>query len=69
VTLALLFSGLTGVGLVLVRRLEWAPAASFDITGFLWVLTNLGPLLAASGVLACGCCAVYCWVRVLQESL
>lgn len=65
--LAVLCTGLTGIGLALMRRLEWTPAASFDIAGFFWVLTNLGPLLVAGAVFACGCCAVYCGVRFLLE--
>jgi hypothetical protein len=67
--LATIFTALTVVGFVMVRRLEWAPQAPFDIIGFLWLLSNLGPLLAAAGVLACGILATYCWFRVLQESL
>ncbi len=57
------------VGVVLLHQLEWAPQAPFDIIGFLWVLTNIGPLLVTGGVLACGIGALYCWARVLEESL
>jgi hypothetical protein len=67
--LAVICSVVAGAGVLLVRRMAWAPAASFDITGFLWLLMNLGPLLVSAGVLACGVCAIYCWIRVLQESL
>jgi hypothetical protein len=68
-SLAVGFTVLTVMGFVLVRRLEWAPQTPFDIIGFLWIHTNLGPLLAATAVLACGVCAVYFWLRVLEESL
>ena len=47
--LAMIFTVLTALGYRMVRRLEWAPQASFDIVGFLWLLSNLGPLLAAVG--------------------
>jgi len=67
--LATIFTVLTVVGFAMVRRLEWASQAPFDIIGFLWLLSNLGPLLATAGVLACGILATYCWLRVLQESL
>ena len=65
----MILTALTVVGFNAVRQLEWAPQAPFDIIGFLWLLSNLGPLLAAAGVLACGILAMYCWLRVLQESV
>lgn len=67
--LATIFTVLTVLGYGMVRRLEWAPQAPFDIIGFLWLLSNLGPLLTAAGVLACGILATYCWFRVLRETL
>lgn len=67
--LATIFTVLTALGYLMVRRLEWTPQAPFDIVGFLWLLSNLGPLLATVGVLAFGLLATYCWFRVLQESL
>ena len=67
--LATIFTLLTALDYLMVRRLEWAPQAPFDIVGFLWLLSNLGPLLAAVGVLGCGILATYCWFRVLQECL
>jgi hypothetical protein len=61
---ALVFTALTLGGLLVLGRLPWTPAAPFDITGFLWLLTNLGPLLTVAGIILCGCVALYCWVRV-----
>ena len=64
--MAVFFTVLTGVGLLLVRQLDWAPQAPFDILGFFWVLSNLGPLLAVAALLLCGGLALYSWFRVVQ---
>lgn len=65
--LALLLTGLTIRSWSFVRNLKWAPQEPFDIIGFLWTLSNLGPLLAVAGLLLCAGFALYCWLRMLQE--
>jgi hypothetical protein len=65
--LSLSLTGLTIGGWFFVRKLEWAPQEPFDIIGFLWILSNLGPLLAVTVLLLCAGLALYCWVCMLQE--
>jgi hypothetical protein len=67
--LATIFTVLTVQIFVVVRRLYWVPKASYDNIGFGWLITNLVPLLAVGGVLACAAFACYCWFRVLDEFL
>ncbi len=44
---AVLYTVLAAVSGLLFFRLGWAPRIDFDISGFLWVLTNAGRLTAS----------------------
>lgn len=66
-TLALLCAaGALALGIV-VFRMEWVPAAPFDILGFLWLLTNLPRLILGATALGFAVLAVYLGVSAILE--
>lgn len=53
-----------GMGM-LVREMRWAPRASWDALGILWLLTNLAPVTAWALLGLFVALALVAWVRLL----
>ena len=61
--LAALFGVLALVTLYLFLRMRWAPHADFDVTGFLWIASNLGRMTALFFVIVFLGIAIRYWVK------
>lgn len=61
--LATFFGLLAGVAGFLFLRMKWSRGADFDVTGFVWLLSNLGRLTALLALVICVGIAISYWVR------
>ena len=60
---AVLFTVLAGAAGVLFLRLGWAPGVDFDLTGFFWVVRNIGRLSVFVLFITCAGAALSFWIR------
>ena len=61
--LAIFFGLLAVVAGYLFLRMKWSRGADFDVTGFLWLASNLGRLAVLLTVVICVGIAISYWVR------
>lgn len=53
---------------ILFARMRWHAGVDFDVTGFFWLLQNMGRLSVLVLLIACGAAALRFWIRTyLQE--
>lgn len=62
-TKAIFFGILALLTGLLSLQLPWAPRIDFDVTGFLFVLSNLGRLTAVVMFFVCAGAALTFWMR------
>jgi len=61
--LAIFFSLLAVVVGYFLLRMGWSRPADFDVTGFLWIVSNAGGLTMLFFLLVCVGIAISYWVR------
>ena len=54
---------LAAVAALFLIRLGWERSADFDVTGFLWVVTNIGPLALLFCTVFFGGLSLWYWTR------
>ncbi len=69
VVLASIATALAAAMGYLVASMPWAPHASFDILGVLWLLSNIPQLIAWGILVALSWLALYAWLEVLRARL
>ena len=67
-TAAIFFSILAVLSGALFLQLEWAPRIDFDITGFLFIISNAGRLTVLMAFLVFTGVAIAFWVQAYVES-
>jgi hypothetical protein len=61
--LAAFFGVLAGVAGFFFLRMKWSRGADFDVTGFLWLVSNLGRLTVLLLLVICVGLTISYWVR------
>jgi hypothetical protein len=61
--LAVFFGILAVIAGFFFLRMKWSRAADFDVTGFLWLVSNLGRLAVLLLVVLCVGTAISYWMR------
>jgi hypothetical protein len=64
---AILFSVMAALAGLIFLRLDWAPRIDFDITGFLWALSNAGRLTALVFFILFAAIATKYWIRAYLD--
>lgn len=58
---------LAGVGALLCSRMDWEPAAPFDVIGVLWLFQNLPRLMGVAITFGVAVAAAYCFVQAYRS--
>jgi hypothetical protein len=60
---AVLFTIFAAIAGLIFFRLKWAPGVDFDVTGFFWVIRNVGRLSVLVLFIASAGAALSFWIR------
>ena len=61
--LALFFGALAAVAAFFFLRLKWSRGTDFDVTGFFWLMANIGRLTLLLAFLICAATAISYWLH------
>jgi hypothetical protein len=61
--LAAFFGGLAALAGFFFLRLKWSHGTDMDVTGFFWLVANIGRLTLLLGFLICAGTALSYWLR------
>ena len=65
-TLAVFFGGLAVVSGFFFLRTHWSRGTDLDVTGFFWLVENVGRLTLLLALVVCAATAVSYWIRGLR---
>jgi len=60
---AIFWSVITVLCGVLFARLKWQHGVDFDLTGFFWLIENMGRLSVLLLMIVCAAAAISFWIR------
>jgi hypothetical protein len=65
---AIFFTVLAALVGILFARMRWHSGVDFDVTGFFWLIQNVGRISVLVLLIACSAAALNFWIRAyLQE--
>jgi hypothetical protein len=67
-SLAVFFATLAAIAAFFFFRLKWSRGTDFDLTGFFWLMANIGRLTLLLLVLICAATALSYWIRASRVS-